>query len=105
MRQPSRIGTNARIPPALLILTAASAGWANPYDKPISPSTPFSSAISSPTPLLPLPPRAAGDGTDASPKAPAAVSAQANSGIDTMLIPGRTIQPIDLLSTLRLAGE
>ena len=36
---------------------------------------------------------------------PVTVAPPASPGIDTTLIPGRKIEPIDLISTLRLAGE
>jgi hypothetical protein len=108
MRRTIWAGADTPILPTLMVLAVASGGWAYTAEQsipPPSPSTPTSPA-SSPTPaLLALPPQAGGDGADPSRRAAATVSAPANLGVDTALIPGRTIQPIDLLSTLRLAGE
>src|SRR6185312_4305263 len=64
--------------------------------------------LSSSTPLalpLPQPPLGVGGVARPSPNPSAALPAPpAGQGVDPQLVPGRTIEPIDLLCVLRLAG-
>ena len=123
MKSRYRFGVVVRVQAALLILFGAFGVRASSPEGPArapTPSTTVTSrtnlvpsaepgAPSSSTPLaLPLPhtTRAESEGGTA-PANPAAVTTAPLTfkGVDTTLIPGRKIEPIDLITTLRLAGE
>ena len=93
----------------LLLMLGASESRANPPDGP--PPTPPRTTTTTPgaqpsSALLPLPQPRRDNGAEARPPYSSPVLAPpTNLGVDLSLIPGRKIEPIDLLSVLRLAGE
>ena len=107
-------------PLALLWASPAAAGprtgSAGPPDPPAAatnlapPSDPKTPAPPGPPDALPLPPLPAGE-SGAAMAAPAGGPVgilpplPAGMGVDVTLIPGRKIEPVDLITVLRLAGE
>src|SRR6185312_14730209 len=116
MGKRSRIAVFLWANSALLMMIGASDSRANPLDERPSilprtmtaiPRTDQANPGAQPSStLLPLPQPPRGNIGEARPSSnPTAVVPPVNLGIDTSLIPGRKIEPIDLLSVLRLAGE
>lgn len=108
---------------ALLVLLGSAAAGASPPERalPLTASAPTAAPVAvrartadpgsrppSASTLVPLPDRPPGGepAEPPQPNPPAALTTQPLAlAIDTTLIPGRKIEPIDLVTTLRLAGE